>query len=319
MRVLVTGASGFVGSYLVPALVERGHEVYAGVMDTNYRQFNSAECISFDIIDQHELREAIKSTNPDGIIHLAAQSMVSRSWEKPDLTVKINTIGTINLIGAVKKYASHAKVITVGTSEEYGLTGKKGIPLDETEACLPQNPYAVSKLAAGQLALQLAHKENLNVIHVRPFNHFGPGQARGYVVSDFASQIAKIEQGLCLPSLCVGDLSTQRDFTDVRDVIEAYVNLIENKVENGIYNVCSGTPRRIENILTFLIKAARVPIAVQVDQQRFRPSEVPFFVGSAAKLQKCFGWKPKHNFLDSLTETLNWWRKQDLTVAATEK
>lgn len=320
MRVLVTGAGGFVGGHLVLALVDRGHHVVAGgIQDSNFKFQREIEIFNFDITDYLSIEQIISKIKPDAIIHLAAQSMVKRAWEEPAGTITVNTIGTINLLKAVKEHVPHAKIINIGTSEEYGLTGKKGEPLEEHYDCLPQNPYAVSKLAAGQVALQLAKKDSLNVIHVRPFNHFGPGQQLGYAVSDFASQIAQIEQGLCPPVIKVGDLSAQRDFTDVRDVIDAYITLLEKKVESGIYNVCSGKPRSMNEILDFLIQQSRIPITIQVDQDRLRPSDVPLFVGSASKIKKAVGWEPKRKFEDSLLETLEWWRKREMVAAATLK
>lgn len=313
MRVLVTGAGGFVGGHLVLALADRGHQVIAArVKDNDFKFAREIEKLNFDITDYLSLERIIGKVKPDAIIHLAAQSMVKRAWENPAGTIAVNTIGTINLIKAVKKNVPGAKFINIGTSEEYGLTGNKGEPLEEHYECLPQNPYAVSKLAAGQIALQLAKKDKLNIIHVRPFNHFGPGQQLGYVVSDFASQIAQIEKGIGSAVIKVGDLSAQRDFTDVRDVIEAYIALLEQKVESGIYNVCSGKPRSMNGILDFLIQQATVSIKIKVDQDRLRSSDVPLFVGSASKIKKAVDWEPKRKFEDSLLETLNWWRTQEI-------
>lgn len=311
MRVLVTGAGGFVGGYLVPRLVSRGHQVYAGELQhSQFKSIKNVNSVKFDITNYQELEYMMSKIRPDGIIHLAAQSMVKRSWENPVLTINVNTIGTINLIKAVKLVVPTCKIINIGTSEEYGLTGKLGQPLGEESPCVPQNPYAISKFAAGQLALQLANKEKLNLIHVRPFNHFGPGQQIGYVVSDFCSQIASIEKGIASPIMYVGDLNAQRDFSDVRDVIEAYIVLLESKADNGVYNICSGKPRTIKNILDLLIQQSSASIEVKIDQERFRPSEVPLFFGSNQKIANAIDWSPKQEFSASLLETLNWWRQQ---------
>lgn len=309
MRILVTGADGFVGRYLVRELLDRGHEVIAGLQFDNSALNLPVKGFVFDLLDYHSVHRLIKQANPDGIIHLAAQSMVKLSWESPAATFMINTAGTIHLVNAASDIASEIKILTIGSSEEYGLSGKSGRPLTEESPCLPQNPYASSKLAAGQVALQLAKKAGLRLIHVRPFNHFGPGQREGFVVSDFALQIAKAERGLIAPVIKVGDLSAQRDFTDVRDIVKAYALLIEQEVAPGIYNICSGVPRLIKDILDFLIRQAALPIQIVIDEKRFRPSEVPFFVGSPEKITAAVGWVPQFDFFAGLSATLQWWRE----------
>lgn len=310
MRVLVTGAGGFVGKHLVSRLVNKGHQVFAGLRQGEGRFDSPVSTVFLDLVDASKIDKIVEAVKPDGLIHLAAQSMVKIAWQDPANTLLINTVGTINLINSVKLHAPNAKIITVGSSEEYGVTAKKGEPLTEEDACFPQNPYATSKLAMGQVVLQLAKKDQLNIIHVRPFNHFGPGQQEGFVVSDFASQISRIENDLLPPVMKVGDLSAKRDFTDVRDVIEAYVHLLEKPVESGVYNVCSGFPQAISDILNMLLQKANLPIEVQIDSERFRPSEVPVFIGSSDKIRQATGWRPKRNFEESLFETLEWWRKQ---------
>lgn len=309
MRVLVTGAGGFVGKYLISQLQNSGHKVYAGgIMPGAFEKGKQIELLKFDIRDAAVMGSIVKEVQPEGIIHLAAQSMVAKSWNYPVETLMVNTIGTVNLMHAVISHTPNCKIINIGTSEEYGLSGKKGIALSETSECLPQNPYATSKLGASLIAEQFARRHHLNFVHVRPFNHFGPGQQEGYVISDFASQIARIEKGMISPVIHVGDLSTQRDFTDVRDVVKAYRLLLEKPVKNGIYNVCSGVPRKGYDILNTLLAMATCPIRVEVDKTKFRPSEVPLFYGSYEKIKQAVGWKPEREFRQTLKETLDWWR-----------
>jgi len=310
MRVLITGATGFVGRYVVSELANRGHEVYA-CMRNQAGSFQAPVInLIFDLTDKSMLFDVMERSQPEGIIHLAAQSVVQEAWRDPIKTIRLNTECTLALIEAAIRFAPRAKVITVGSGEEYGLTGKLGDPLTEEHACQPQNPYATSKWAAGQLAMQMANREQLNVIHVRPFNHFGPGQSEGFVVSDFASQIARIENFVSSAVIKVGDLSARRDFTDVRDVVDAYVRLMETEVGSGIYNVCSGIPVMIRDVLDFLISHSKVPIEIQTDPSRLRKSEVPLFVGASNKLNQATGWKPTRKFEDSLFETLEWWRRK---------
>ena len=308
-RILVTGACGFVGGHLVARLVGSGHQLTAAVQNPACQFDTAVQKITFDLTRPEEVLAAVANSRPDVILHLAAQSMVMKSWEAPADTLRVNTLGTVHLLEAVRKIG-RGLLVTIGSSDEYGLAGPSGIPLTEETPCQPQNPYAVSKFAAGQLAMQLAHKHGLQVVHLRPFNHFGPGQRTGYVVSDFCSQIARIEQGELQPEIVVGDLSAQRDFTDVRDVIEAYALIAEKGLPTGIYNVCSGRPRRVSVILDFLLQEAKVPIQVTVDPERLRPSDVPLFIGSSEKIQKELGWEARRDSFCSLRDTLEWWRCQ---------
>lgn len=308
-RILVTGACGFVGGHLVTRLLQSGHQLTAAIQNSACRFDPAVQTISFDLTRPDEVLDAVTTSRPDVILHLAAQSMVMKSWEAPAETLRVNTLGTLYLLEALRK-VGRGLLVTIGSSDEYGLAGRSGIPLTEDTPCQPQNPYAVSKFAAGQLAMQLAHKHGLQVVHLRPFNHFGPGQRTGYVVSDFCSQIARIEKGKLKPELVVGDLSAQRDFTDVRDVIEAYALIAENSLPTGIYNICSGQPRRVSDILDFLLREAKVPIEVKVDPERLRPSDVPLFIGSSAKIRQELGWKFHRDFYSSLRDTLEWWRNE---------
>lgn len=254
MRVLVTGAAGFVGKHLVSELAKSGHFVYAVTRENGMSSTDWVQYVNYNILSQEEVFLMLNALKPEGIIHLAAQSNVKAAWELPSRTLETNILSTIYLVEGIKKCIPEAKLITIGSSEEYGWTAQKGEPLTEEHSCLPQNPYASSKFVAGQVMLQLAGKDKLNMIHVRPFNHFGPGQKKGFVVSDFASQIARIEQSLQPPIIEVGDLSAQRDFSHVRDIIHAYILLLESEVPVGIYNVCSGTARSIQSIVKAGIK-----------------------------------------------------------------
>ncbi len=307
MKILVTGANGFVGRHLVDYLKE-GHTIYASGRALTPPDNLDTLYLNMDITDPSSIKKALKYSTPDVVFHLAAQSTVRLAWEDPVSTVDVNITGTINLLKALRDMMLRTRLITIGSSEEYGLIGKLGEPLTEKHPCLPQNPYAISKFAMGQMVLQLSQKYEMEVIHVRPFNHFGPGQQMGYVVSDFASQIAEIEQKIKPPVLRVGNLNAKRDFTDVTDVVRAYALLMEKSPAAGIYNVCSGIARSAQDILEILINQAKVSIEVVQDASKLRPSEVPLFIGSNAKIYQATTWRPKLEFENSIIKTLNWWR-----------
>ncbi|RUS45255.1 GDP-mannose 4,6-dehydratase [Cohnella sp. AR92] len=310
MRVLLTGAGGFVGRHLAEYLAKQGHEVTAGLRSSKSGDSCFIRHVRLDIRSPEAIRHALLLAQPETVIHLAAQSNVADSWRDPLHTMQLNAIASLHLLEAIREICPAAKLISIGSSEEYGATPDHGEPITELSPCIPQNPYAVSKFAAGQLLMQTARRDGLNVIHVRPFNHFGPGQSPGFVVADFASQIAMIETGRMDPVIRVGNLSAKRDFTDVRDVVRAYASLSENEVEPGIYNVSSMIPREIVGILHTLVQFSRVPIEIEVDTGKFRPVDIPVYVGSSDKLRKAVGWSPRWSFEQSLLETLNWWRGQ---------
>ena len=311
MKVLVTGANGFVGSYLVSELVGRGHEVVAGVRNERGNIPVGVETCSFPLGQIEEMKEALRQTEPDVIFHLAGQSNVPHAWNDPAATLQVNAVGTVDLIMAAYETVPEARIFTVGSSEEYGIAAKEHELLHEGVECKPQNPYASSKFIAGQVGMQLARKYGVNLIHLRPFNHFGPNQRKGFVVSDFSSQIAAIEVGQMEPVISVGNLEAWRDFTDVRDIVGAYAFLIEKEgLANGIYNVSSGTARKVGDILQLLIELSTVSIEVVVDPAKYRPNEVDRFAGSNKKLQEAVDWKTQYAFDDSLRNTLHWWRNK---------
>ena len=305
MKVLVTGAGGFVGEYLVKLLKAHNHDIVAiGINNGTFLKELSIPTHVVNILDYPVLRETMQNVVPDAVIHLAAVSNVPISWNKPGLTIDVNIHGTVNVLQALYEVNPKAKFLNIGSSDEYGLTAKCGKPLTEDMPCQPQNPYSISKYCTEQMVLQLGKKYGMNVISTRSFNHFGPGQAKGFVVSDFASQIKAIEAGEQEPVIRVGDLSAARDFTFVSDVVEAYVSLIEKDMESGVYNVCSGKAMTVQEILDMMLHLSSKEIKVEIDEGKFRPSEVPFFVGCADKLSNATGWKVSTDIVDGLKNIL---------------
>lgn len=305
MKVLVTGAGGFVGEYLVKLLKAHNHDVVAiGINNGAFLKELSVPTHVVNILDYPVLRETMQNVVPDAVIHLAAVSNVPISWNKPGLTIDVNIHGTVNVLQALYEVNPKAKFLNIGSSDEYGLTAKCGKPLTEDMPCQPQNPYSISKYCTEQMVLQLGKKYGMNVISTRSFNHFGPGQAKGFVISDFASQIKAIEAGEQEPVIRVGDLSAARDFTFVSDVVEAYVSLIEKDMESGVYNVCSGKAMTVQEILDMMLHLSSKEIKVEIDEGKFRPSEVPFFVGCADKLSNATGWKVSTDIVDGLKNIL---------------
>lgn len=311
MRILVTGAGGFVGQYLIPLLLSHGHQVMTmGIDNGTFLSTLNISIYDVNILDMVSVKKCMVAVHPDAVIHLAAVSNVGLAWQNPGLTIDVNIHGTVNVLQALATTNPNGLFLNIGSSDEYGLTAKSGVPLIESMPCQPQNPYAISKYCAEQMVLQLGKKYGLKVIHTRSFNHFGPGQAKGFVTSDFASQIVAIETGKQAPLLHVGDLSASRDFTFVTDVVAAYAALIEQDVPAGVYNVCSGTARKMQNILDLLISLAKVKISAVQDPNKMRPSEVPFFVGNSSKLKAVTNWQPQYKFEQGIESVLEYWRQK---------
>jgi GDP-4-dehydro-6-deoxy-D-mannose reductase len=296
MRVLVTGASGFVGRHLAPALAAAGHEVVAvgGPRD-------NAPYEKLDLHDAGAAAALLARVRPDAVVHLAGQAFVPASLADPLATLALNAGGTARLLEAMRALERPPRLLLASSAEVYGIQRPERMPLDEQAPLLPANPYAASKAAAESCALAWGRAYRLDVVVARAFNHIGPGQDERFVVASFAHQLAQIAAGG--PRLLyVGNLEAERDFLDVRDVADAYVALLASGRAGEVYNVCSGRAVAIREILRQLITIARVPVEVREDPNRMRPSDVPLLLGDAAKLRAATGWAPRRTLGESLRD-----------------
>lgn len=311
MKSLITGIDGFVGPYLAQLLKGKGYVVVGTALDKNTvtDTQNLDFLYSLDITDYVKIEEILTKHKPDFIFHLAAQSSAKLSWNEPSLTININTIGTINLLNAIKNNSNKSKVLLIGSSEEYGDIGKTHGAIDELYRLNPQNPYAVSKISQTFLGEIYAKAYNLDIFMTRAFNHFGPKQESSFVIADFCKKIAYIEKSSS-NSISVGNLSAYRDFTDVRDIVQAYYDVITLGIAGEIYNVGSGHAISIQNILDILLSFSKKKINVEIDKSKLRPLDVPFIECNNYKLKKQTGWEPKRSLENSLLETLNYWRNE---------
>ncbi len=313
MRIFITGATGFAGSHLVQMLLAAGHELFALVHAQTSHQTLQAHPrlheIPGNLLELESLKTAVSQAKPDVVYHLAGQAYPARSWNNPAFTFAVNTGGTANLLEAVVAYG-RPRTVMVTSAEIYGLVTAEHLPLTEQSLPAPRHPYGVSKYAAGQLAPLYWQRYQLPVVEARPFNHIGPNQALGFVVPDFASQIAAIKLGQRPAKMKVGNLDAQRDFTDVRDVASAYMVLAEKGHSGETYLICSGQPISIHYLLQVLLELAGVAVDIEYDPARMRPSDVPVLYGSAAKLQAHTGWRPEIHLRQSLAEALADWEQR---------
>jgi len=317
MKILITGATGFVGARLCKMYLENtDHQIfgmrrwrspmnlikYYGIEN----QINWVEC---DLTDAHAVQKVIKTIKPDIIHHLAAQSFVQTSWLYPVHTMNVNIIGSLNLFEAVKEYAPNCVVQIASTSEVYGIPKPEELPITEKMLPRPCSPYGVSKYAMDTLASQYVASYNLKIVITRAFNHSGIGRGEVFVDSNFAKQIAEIEKGIRTPIIKHGNLDAYRDFTDIDDICRAYMVAVEKCDYGTPYNICSGNKIQIKEVLKNLINIAQVHIDTEQDPTRMRPSDLWLLQGDATKFKNKTGWKPIKSYSQTLEEMLNYWRQ----------
>ncbi|ASS67332.2 MULTISPECIES: GDP-mannose 4,6-dehydratase [unclassified Paenibacillus] len=315
MKALVTGITGFVGNHLLNELLSRKDwKIWGAVRTASFFPIShdSLSLIQLDLHNEEEIIDCINKIKPHYIFHLAGQSNVRLSWDDKKQTFDINTMNALNLLEAIRKseVSDSVRLLTVGSSEEYGIVKTEHLPINEDTALNPQNPYGISKAAISMLIKQYHKAYGLNVIHVRPFNHIGPGQRRGFVTADFAYQVAAMEAGKIENVFRVGNLSSQRDFLDVRDIVKAYLEIVMHGKGGEIYNVCLGKATSIQEILNFFVSQASLPINVEVSQELFRPVDIPLYVGDNTKLFEATKWKPNFTLQSSLADILHYWRNE---------
>jgi GDP-4-dehydro-6-deoxy-D-mannose reductase len=312
-RILITGANGFVGQILCKILQQAGHHVIALTGATSAQPQHAQQTVTCDIRDAAALEQAIAQVQPSHVVHLAAITNVPVSFKEPLLTCQTNVIGSVNLLQALRNQAPDAFVLFVSSSEVYGASFKQGIALTESSLCQPLNPYAASKLAA-EAAFNEYFRQGQPGVIVRPFNHIGAQQSADFVTASFARQIALIEAGQQEPVLKVGNLEASRDFLDVNDVCAAYVQLLELATRQGGYprcfNICSGQPRKIHDILDEMLAMSSVTIQVNEDPERMRPSDIPTATGNTQAMRDTTGWEPATDLRETLLQLLAYWREQ---------
>lgn len=297
---LVTGVGGFVGPYLAAHLNSAGHKVFG--IERHPRQVPGCEIIKCDVTDLADLDSGVRDVRPDFVFHLAAVSSVSATAQDPDSANRVNVGGTKNLLSSVQRHSPKAYVLVVSTAHVYGIPVR--LPISESHPAKPVSAYGRSRLGQEEVAAYFA-RAGLRVIISRSFNHTGPGQPPGFVCSDFARQVAAIEKG-AEPVMKVGDLSSRRDFTDVRDVVQAYLLALQ-KCSPGIYNVCSGKAYSGREILDIFLQMSGRKIRV-AESRPEREGDIPALVGDNSKFVAATGWSPSIPFRQTLSEVLDYWR-----------
>jgi len=310
-KALITGVNGFVGRYLARELASDGYDVWGTSRSGQPSDYREWKVLQLDLLHEEQIMNVINELMPDEIYHLAGQSSVRDSWLDKAGVLDANVLATTRLLEAVRKSApaNKIKVLTVGSSEEYGKVADNQLPIEEGTKLRPISPYGISKAAVSLLAQHYYDVYGMKIIHARPFNHIGPGQSLGFVTSDFAKQISDIEKGLISPALYVGNLEAKRDFTDVRDIVRAYRLLLKDGESGNVYNICSGSPVSIQAILDYYLRVSSCKdIHVIPDENKMRPSDIPLYYGDSGRIVEATQWGRTINLEQSLTDILNYWR-----------
>jgi GDP-4-dehydro-6-deoxy-D-mannose reductase len=314
MRALITGINGFVGGYLAEHLLTTGTWEVAGLARQQALALKTLNervtYIAADLNDRDQTLMALASVRPDVIFHLAGQSNVPRAFADPHTTVQTNIGAQLNLFLAVLQLRIDPLIIVASSNEIYGMVRPEALPLTEETPLRPVNPYAVSKAAQDLFAYQYHISHQLRTIRLRPFNHIGPRQTEAFVVPAFAAQIARIEAGLQPPVLRVGNLTAERDFSDVRDIARAYDLAALHGEVGAAYNVGNEQAVSVRRLLEILLTFSTHDVQIEPDPSRMRPSDVPRVVCDASRFRADTGWKPHIPLEQTLFDTLEYWRSR---------
>jgi len=294
-KILLTGHDGFVGQHLTRL------RACAPLL---------ANGVPVDLRDASAVKRAVEAIQPDRVIHLAAQSFIPRSFENPRETFEVNFLGTLNLLQALADTGFKGRLLYIGSGDMYGLVPEAALPIREEHPLRPRNPYAVSKVAGEALCHQWSRTGPFEIVMARPFNHIGPGQQPSFAVSDFARQVTRIRAGAQPPRVEVGDIDVSRDFTDVRDVVRAYLLLLEQGENGEVYNVASGEERLISAILADLIRLTGVRAEIVPQTTRLRRAEQRRVMASAEKLERRTGWRREIPWEQTLNDIIADWEKR---------
>lgn len=308
-KVFITGATGFVGRHLSRLLRDRGIDISGTCFPDEPGPEDTGIC-RVDLRSAEHLSEALGRARPDWVFHLAAQSNVRRSWENRQETLETNVMGTSNLYEAVRRSAPSARLLFISSSDVYGVISPGEKNFREDDPVQAVNPYAYSKIAGELLSRFYVQVEKLDIVTARSFPHTGPGQASDFVFSDWARQVARLEKGLAEPVITTGNLAVRRDYSDVRDVVRAYVLLMEKGRTGEVYNICSGRTVSLKEALEILLSLSKPRVEIRQDPSKLRKTDIPFLGGDCSKLRGETGWTVGIPLEQTLRDLLEYWRAQ---------
>ena len=306
-KYLITGVAGFVGRYFVEYL--NANEPDAKIMGLDMADSCDMpiEYRKVNLTDKGTTLSVIEGFAPDYIIHLASISSVGQSWQNPEQCFKNNTDIMLNILEAVKSCGLKCRVLSIGSSEEYGEYASCDMPLKETYKLSPLNPYAVAKVSQEMLC-KVYGALGVDIVMTRSFNHIGPRQSDRFVIASFIKQLVAISQGK-QEFMSVGNIEVSRDFTDVRDVVAAYYTILHRGKSGEVYNVCSGSSHKLSEIIKIAEDILGIKADIRVDEARLRPNDVMLVSGDNTKLKKELAWSQKYNFEQTIKDIVKYWQQ----------
>jgi GDP-4-dehydro-6-deoxy-D-mannose reductase len=309
-KYLITGFSGFVARHFLDFLEKNERNISVVGVDISppkfkFDHYNHITCNFkiINLIDSEQVRDLIEVVRPDAIVHLASFSSVAYSWKEPSLSFKNNTNIFLNIIEQVSKLSRPCRILSVGSSEEYGHVLDKDLPISEDHPLMPSSPYAVARVAQELLSRVYVDSFKLDIILTRSFNHIGPGQDERFVVPSFIKKIKESKN--TNKSILTGDVSLVRDFVDVRDVVSAYYHLLQNGKSGEVYNICSGKGVSLLEIIQEISGILDIEVQHEVDPNLIRPSDTKKIIGSYEKINQETKWQPTFKLKDTLIDMIN--------------
>lgn len=316
-KYLITGYSGFVSRHFLEYLDKNETNASIKGLDVQKPEFSHSsyknirlDFEKIDLLDRDRIESIIFNFQPDYIVHLASYSSVAFSWKEPILSFQNNMNIYLNLLESIRKLNLPARILSIGSSEEYGNVDEKTLPLTEAHVPRPVSPYAVARVSQEMISKVYVDGYGLDIIMTRSFNHIGPFQRDTFVISSFAKQLVEIKKsGKSSGELVTGDTSIVRDFTDVRDVVVAYDLLLKKGKPGEIYNVCSGKGTSLNDVIGIMAKILDLTIHIQVNEKLVRPSDNRIIIGSNERIKKDIGWDVSISLERSLSDSIDYWLK----------